>query len=99
MKTKKKATTGGTLLTVLLLFASSAISAQENGKFLSDKPEDLIVSGYIIGGVAVFGILIFAISKIAAKYNKESDDTVRKPNRTISHRHHHHHNKIIKKSA
>lgn len=98
MKTTKKATNGGTLLTVLSLFASSLMQAQEKSKFLNEKPEDLIVSGYIIGGVAIFGILIFVISKIAARYTKEEDNSGKKITRSASHRHHHHH-KVVKKSA
>ena len=97
METTKKATNGGTLLTVLSLLASSVSQAQEKSKFLNEKPEDLIVSGYIIGGVAIFGVLIFVISKIAAKYNKENDSAP-KITRSSSHRHHHHH-RVIKKSA
>lgn len=96
MKTTKKTTNGGTLLTVLSLFASSLSQAQEKSNFLNEKPEDLIVSGYIVGGVAIFGILIFVISKIAAKYSKETDSTP-KITRPTTHRHHHH--RVIKKSA
>lgn len=98
MKTIEKTNSCGTLLTILLLFASSLAFSQEKSKFLNEKPEDLIVSGYIIGGVAIFGVLIFLISKIVAKYSKE-EDTNRKITRTFSHRHHHHHNKVVKKSA
>ena len=97
METTKKATNGGTLLTVLSLLASSLSQAQEKSKFLNEKPEDLIVSGYIIGGVAIFGVLIFVISKIAAKYSKENDSAP-KITRSPAHRHHHHH-RVIKKSA
>lgn len=97
MKTTEKLTSGGTLLTILSLFASTLSYSQENSSFLNEKPEDLIVSGYIIGGVMVFGVLIFAISKIAAKYSKEEDNT-KKITRGISHRHHHHH-KVVKKSS
>ena len=97
METTKKTTNGGTLLTVLSLFASSLSQAQEKSKFLNEKPEDLIVSGYIVGGVAIFGVIIFVISKIAAKYHKESDSAP-KITRTSSHRHHHHH-RVIKKSS
>jgi hypothetical protein len=97
METTKKTTNGGTLLTILAVFASSLTQAQEKSNFLNEKPEDLIVSGYIIGGVALFGVLIFVISKIAAKYNKESDSAP-KITRTSSHRHHHHH-RVIKKSS
>ena len=98
MKTTKKTNNGGTLLTILSLFATTLGFSQEKSKFLNEKPEDLIVSGYIIGGVAIFGILIFLISKIAAKYTKE-EDANRKITRSVSHRHHHHHNKVVKKSA
>lgn len=99
METTKKTSNGGTLLTILLFFASTLGFSQEKSKFLNEKPEDLIVSGYIVGGVIVFGVIIFVISKIVAKYSKEEDGT-RKITRTISHRHHHHHhNKVIKKSA
>lgn len=98
MKTIKKTTNGGTLLTILSLFASTFGFAQEKSKFLNEKPEDLIVSGYIVGGVIIFGVIIFVVSKIVAKYSKE-EDANRKITRTISHRHHHHHNKVIKKSA
>lgn len=98
MKTTKKTTSGGTLLAILSLFTSTLGFAQEKSKFLNEKPEDLIVSGYIVGGVIVFGVIIFVVSKIIAKYSKE-EDTNRKTTRSISHRHHHHHNKVIKKSA
>lgn len=98
METIKKTASGGTLLTILSLFASSLMRAQEKGKFLNEKPEDLIVSGYIVGGVAIFGVLIFVISKIVAKHNKEEDNSNKKISRSYSHRHHHHH-KVIKKSA
>jgi hypothetical protein len=97
METTKKTSNGGTLLTILsLLFSSLAIS-QEKSKFLNEKPEDLIVSAYIIGGVAIFGIIIFVISKIAAKYSKQ-DNSTPKITRSVSHRYHHHH-KVVKKSA
>lgn len=97
METTKKTANGGTLLTGLLVLFSSLAFSQEKSKFLNEKPEDLIVSGYIIGGVAIFGVIIFVISKIAAKYNKE-DNSAPKISRSISHRHHHHH-KVVKKSS
>ncbi|MBP8033747.1 MAG: hypothetical protein KAZ71_04065 [Bacteroidia bacterium] len=97
METTKKTSNGGTLLTILSLLFSSLAFSQEKSKFLNEKPEDLIVSGYIIGGVAIFGVIIFVISKIAAKYSKE-DDSAPKITRSVSHRHHHHH-KVVKKSA
>ncbi|MBL7935598.1 MAG: hypothetical protein JNM51_07300 [Bacteroidia bacterium] len=96
MKTIKKAATRGTLLTILSLLTTSLAFSQEKSKFLNEKPEDLIVSGYIIGGVAIFGILIFVISKIVAKYSKE-EDSGRRINRQIPHRHHHH--RVVKKSS
>jgi len=98
MKTTKKTNNGGTLLTILSLFATTLVFSQEKSKFLNETPEDLIVSGYIIGGVALFGILIFLTSKIVAKYSKEQDPS-RKITRSASHRHHHHPNKVIKKTA
>lgn len=96
MKATKKTTNGGTLLTILALFLSFFASAQGKISFLNDKPEDLIISVYIIGGVAAFGILIFVISKIASKRSEKEENSVKRPSRSISHRHHH---KIIKKSA
>ena len=96
METTKKTSNGGTLLTILSLLFSSLAFSQEKSKFLNEKPEDLIVSGYIIGGVAIFGVIIFVISKIAAKYSKE-DDSAPKITRSVSHRHPHH--KVVKKSA
>ena len=97
MKTIEKIEIGGTLLTILALLSSSLAYSQEKSKFLNEKSEDLIVSGYIIGGVATFGIMIFIISKIAAKYHKENNSS-HKISRSVPHRHYHH-NKVIKKSA
>ena len=98
METTKKTASGGTLLTILLLLASSLMQAQEKGKFLNEKPEDLISDEAKSNKKAIFGVLIFVISKIAAKYNKEEDTSNKKASRSYSHRHHHHH-KVIKKSA
>lgn len=97
MNTTKKTSNGSTLLTILLFFASALGFSQEKNKFLNEKPEDLIVSGYIIGGVIVFGIIIFVISKIVAKYSKE-EEIHKKISRTISRRHYQR-NRVIKKSV
>ncbi len=95
--TMKQNSKSGLILTFLSFFISVLANAQSTSKFLNEKPKDLIVSGYIICSVIVFGILIFAISKIASKYSKEGDESSKKTNRFISRRHRRH-QKAIKKT-
>ena len=98
METFKKSSKGGTFFSILFMLFSIVGQAQANGKFLNEKPKDLIISAYIVGGVMLVGILTFAIAKIAAKYSKEEDGNERKISRTLSHRHRHHH-RVVKKSS
>ena len=86
-----------TLLTLLSFFVSAFTKAQSTNSLLNEKPKDLYISIYIIGGVLGFGIIIFSISKLMAKYQKEDEENKKKI-RPISHRQHHH-QRIIKKSA
>ena len=91
----------GILLTFVLLSLSVCVKAQGSSNFFSKIGDDLTkgsnASFYIIAGVFAFGLLVFLISKIASKYNKEDEKNERNNIRHISHRHHHH--RVVKKSA
>ena len=88
----------GILLTCVLLSLSICAKAQGSSNFFNEMYDDLTncspASFYIIAGVFGFGLIVFLISKIASKYNKEEEKNNIRP---ISHRHHHH--RVVKKSA
>ena len=91
----------GFLMTLMLLILSICANAQQSGKFVNNLTQDLAkdshVSLMIIGGIALFGAIIFIVAKIAAKYQKEDEHKVQRP---FYHRHHHHqHHRMIKKSS
>lgn len=97
MKTTiKKSGNKSILLTMLLLFTSICLKAQEENKIMEIVHKNM--SGiYIIGGVLAFGIGLYVVSVIVSKYSKD-DDASPKNVHPISHRHKHPH-RVIKKSA
>jgi hypothetical protein len=98
--TFEKTANRGFMMTIWLSVLTMCANAQESGKFVSNLTNDLAkdsqVSLYIIGGIALFGAIIFVVAKIAAKYQKDEPKT----QRPFYHRHHHHqHHRMIKKSS
>ncbi|MES2514142.1 MAG: hypothetical protein V4580_08350 [Bacteroidota bacterium] len=99
--TFNKPTTKGFLMTLFLSILSICATAQSD-KFVNNLTNDLAtdshVSLMIVGGIALFGVIIFIVAK---KFNKEEDSTVKSPRSPFYHRHHHHHqhHRMIKKSS
>jgi hypothetical protein len=90
----------GFMMTLMLSILGMSANAQQSGKFVNNLTNDLAkdsqVSLYIIGGIALFGAIIFVVAKIAAKYQKDEPKT----QRPFYHRHHHHqHHRMVKKSS
>ncbi|MES2763962.1 MAG: hypothetical protein V4677_17230 [Bacteroidota bacterium] len=92
----------GFLMIFILSILSICATAQQSDKFVNNLTNDLAkdshVSLMIVGGIALFGVIIFIVAKIAAKYQKTDEHKVQRP---FYHRHHHHHqhHRMIKKSS
>ena len=90
----------GFLMTSFLTILSICANAQQSGKFVNNLTNDLTkdsaVSLYIIGGIALFGAILYFVAK---KFNKEDDNSTKTPRTPFTHRHHHHQHKMVKKSS
>ncbi len=95
MKTTPKTTnSGGLFWTVLFIFSSFLIKAEETEFALSHRKSEMN-SLYIIGGVLVMGIVSYIIYSSIDKNRKEETPA---PGKRVSHKHHHHH-RVVKKSS
>ena len=101
MKTTiKKSGNKGILFTMLLMFTSICLQAEESNMIIEMIYKNM--SGiYIICTVLGFGLVLLAITKIASRYTKDPEvnqNFHQNSNRVNAHRMKHH-QKIIKKSS
>ncbi len=103
MKTIGKNSAIATLITSYLLIQSTQLKASERWDSFTKNmsnyfAKDGLSSFYIIGGIAIFGVIIFVVNSIVKRRERENE-LKGKSNTTIRPLSHHRHHRAIKKTA